>query len=95
MTQPNASAQWFWTFVIVCVGVCLGYLAFLMTPEPEPSAIVTHHAASQSWDQGNLKRNDHGCPTAIYVAPHGTLELCPITFAEDEGLGAVMFQRLQ
>lgn len=31
---------------------------------------------SQSWDQENLKRNDSGCPTAIYVAPHGVLEQC-------------------
>lgn len=31
---------------------------------------------SQSWDQENLKRNDHGCPTAIYVAPNGNLEQC-------------------
>lgn len=32
---------------------------------------------AQSWDQANLKRNDAGCPTAIYVAPGGTLEQCP------------------
>lgn len=31
---------------------------------------------SMSWDQENLKRNDHGCPTAIYVAPGGNLEMC-------------------
>lgn len=31
---------------------------------------------SQSWDQANLKKNDHGCPTAIYVAPNGNLEQC-------------------
>jgi hypothetical protein len=30
----------------------------------------------QSWDQENLKRNDHGCPTAIYVAPSGELKQC-------------------
>lgn len=29
-----------------------------------------------SWDQENLKRNDHGCPTAIYVAPGGKLQQC-------------------
>lgn len=32
---------------------------------------------SQSWDQENLKRNDHGCPTAVYVAPNGDLHQCP------------------
>jgi len=31
---------------------------------------------SQSWDQENLKRNDCGCPTAIYVAPGGELKQC-------------------
>lgn len=30
----------------------------------------------QSWDQENLKRDDAGCPTAIYVAPGGELEEC-------------------
>lgn len=31
---------------------------------------------SMSWDQENLKRNDSGCPTAIYVAPAGILVQC-------------------
>jgi hypothetical protein len=31
----------------------------------------------QSWDQGHLKLNDHGCPTAIFIAPGGDLEECP------------------
>jgi hypothetical protein len=35
---------------------------------------------SESWDQENLKRNDHGCPTAIYVAPEGVLTQCPISY---------------
>ena len=30
----------------------------------------------QSWDQENLKKNDHGCPTAIFVAPGGELKQC-------------------
>ena len=29
---------------------------------------------SESWDQENLKKNDHGCPTAIFVAPGGELK---------------------
>lgn len=33
--------------------------------------------AAQSWDQENLKRNDHGCPTAIFIAPEGNLVQCP------------------
>lgn len=36
-----------------------------------------HHPAAQSFDQANLKRNDNGCPTAIYVAPGGVLQQCP------------------
>jgi hypothetical protein len=34
------------------------------------------HAKEQSWDQENLKRNDRGCPTAIYTAPGGVLTQC-------------------
>lgn len=33
--------------------------------------------AGGSWDQENLKRNDHGCPTAIFIAPEGNLIQCP------------------
>jgi hypothetical protein len=40
------------------------------------SAPVTHHSAGESWDQENLKLNDHGCPTAIFVAPNGELVQC-------------------
>lgn len=32
---------------------------------------------SQSWDQENLKRNDHGCPTSIYTVIDGELVQCP------------------
>jgi hypothetical protein len=39
---------------------------------------VQHTAEkSASWDQENLKRNDHGCPTAVFVAPNGELIQCP------------------
>jgi hypothetical protein len=31
---------------------------------------------SMSWDQENLKRNDKGCPVAIYIAPGGELTQC-------------------
>ena len=37
-----------------------------------------HHPA-QSWDQANLKRNDHGCPVAIFVAPGGILQQCQLS----------------
>jgi hypothetical protein len=32
---------------------------------------------SMSWDQENLKKNDAGCPTAIYIVENGELILCP------------------
>lgn len=31
---------------------------------------------SESWDQENLKQNDHGCPTAIYIVIHDELVQC-------------------
>lgn len=40
---------------------------------------ATHHDPRQSWDQANLKRNDKGCPTAIYIAPEGNLVQCQMT----------------
>lgn len=33
-------------------------------------------APAQSWDQENLKRNDSGCPTAVFIAPGGNLVQC-------------------
>jgi hypothetical protein len=45
--------------------------------EPCPPADLCTLIPQQSWDQENLKRNDAGCPTAIYTAPNGELQLCP------------------
>jgi len=42
--------------------------------DTHPSGWCRH--AEQSWDQERLKRNDIGCPTAVYIAPNGNLELC-------------------
>jgi hypothetical protein len=39
-------------------------------------ACTTAPTSSQSWDQANLKRNDTGCPTAVFIAPHGDLVQC-------------------
>jgi hypothetical protein len=39
-------------------------------------AAAPAHNPLQSWDQANLKRNDSGCPTAIFVAPDGNLSQC-------------------
>lgn len=40
------------------------------------STTPAHRPPAQSFDQANLKRNDSGCPTAIFVAPHGDLVQC-------------------
>jgi hypothetical protein len=37
-----------------------------------------HQPKTASWDQENLKRNDHGCPTAIFIAPEGNLVQCDL-----------------
>jgi len=47
----------------------------------QTTAPPTHHAdgfymKNQSWDQENLKRNDYGCPSSIFVAPDGNLIQC-------------------
>lgn len=51
-----------------------------LVPRPglwhKPSA-YDQFVPNQSWDQENLKRNDAGCPTAIFVAPGGKLAQCP------------------
>jgi len=45
------------------------------------SGAYTHNmhsrASWESYDQANLKRNDAGCPTAVWIAPAGELEQCP------------------
>jgi hypothetical protein len=51
----------------------------LTDPQPEKLITVQHGklTEAQSWDQENLKKGDHSCPTAIYIAPNGVLEQCP------------------
>ena len=39
---------------------------------------LPHRDPSASWDQANLKLNDHGCPSAIFVAPNGDLVECQL-----------------
>jgi hypothetical protein len=57
------------------VGALLGFvLATALTgciDEPLP-----HRPEAQSWDQGHLKAEDHGCPWAVYIAPQGELVQC-------------------
>jgi hypothetical protein len=68
---------------IVAVGFVLGTALFGCTTLPRAPAAQTDIgidkiSSAQSWDQENLKRNDRGCPTAIYVAPTGDLVQCQL-----------------
>lgn len=61
----------------VTLGSCMDWLANNVTHAGlmyRPPALVPSDL--QSWDQANLKRNDHGCPTAVFVAPNGDLVQC-------------------
>jgi hypothetical protein len=42
-------------------------------------AAVPAHTSTQSWDQGNLKKSDSGCPTAVFIAPGGDLVQCQLS----------------
>lgn len=44
---------------------------------PSPNNLP-HRDPAASWDQSNLKLNDHGCPSAIFVAPQGELIECQL-----------------
>jgi hypothetical protein len=37
-----------------------------------------HRQDWESWDQEHLKANDHGCPSAVFIAPGGDLIECEI-----------------
>lgn len=81
-----------WTAVSIVVGSVLFVLYVLFVEgcsalppfnskvddcETRPSGWCKHYnTADQSWDQENLKRNDTGCPSAVYDAPNGNLRLC-------------------
>jgi hypothetical protein len=59
------------------VGLLLGgLLACALTSRAAPKTLP-HRPIYESYDQERLKANDHGCPTAIYVAPNGVLTQCP------------------
>jgi hypothetical protein len=65
----------FWPAVWYGIGVGLILLVlFGCAAQPLP---LPDRPSAASWDQENLKRNDHGCPTAIFIAPEGVLEECP------------------
>lgn len=41
--------------------------------------VHAHHASWESYDQENLKKLDAGCPSAVFVAPHGDLIQCQVS----------------
>lgn len=45
-----------------------------------PESVAASHEKWESYDQENLKKGDSGCPTAVFVAPHGELIQCQVTF---------------
>ena len=45
--------------------------------------------AGTNWSQENLKRNDRGCPTAVFIAPGGELKQCELFYdvtPKDDGI---------
>jgi hypothetical protein len=69
----------FKSFLLLVTGLALGYvLVTALYGCATAPAALPHRAPALSWDQANLKRDDHGCPTAIYVAPAGELTQCQL-----------------
>jgi hypothetical protein len=62
-------------FVLMLLGV--GFLLGQALTGCDGTGVLQHRPLYESWDQERLKANDHGCPTAIYIAPHGELVQCP------------------
>jgi len=61
-------------FVLMLLGV--GFLlGSALTGCAEPA--LPHRPLYESWDQERLKAADHGCPSSVYIAPHGELIQCP------------------
>jgi hypothetical protein len=71
-------------FVVVIFALAVGCQhADTVSCETDWTAIhgsqgTTCVAPTQSWDQGNLKKNDVAkCPNADFIAPNGKLVQCP------------------
>lgn len=59
---------------LLVAGFLIGTVLFgCATTQPNN---LPHRDPALSWDQANLKLNDHGCPSAIFVAPNGELVEC-------------------
>lgn len=73
--------------MLVCLYIALFGVGCAATP---------HHPAGQSWDQANLKQNDFGCPTAIFVAPNGELTQCQAVSAPPKAIAApVLYKTME
>jgi hypothetical protein len=55
--------------------ISLALLAPLLTSGCASQGLP-HRNPNESYDQANLKQNDSGCPTAVYITPNGVLEQC-------------------
>jgi hypothetical protein len=61
---------------LLVAGFLIGTVLFgCATTQPNN---LPHRDPALSWDQANLKLNDHGCPSAIFVAPGGNLVECQL-----------------
>ena len=63
---------------LLVTGFLIGTVLFGCVQRPLP-----HRDPSASWDQENLKKNDQGCPTAVYVAPNDNLTQCQLSEAAE------------
>jgi hypothetical protein len=59
---------------LLVAGFVLGTALFGCSTEHPRN--LPHRDPALSWDQANLKLNDHGCPSAVFVAPGGELVEC-------------------
>jgi hypothetical protein len=65
---------------LLVAGFVLATSLFIRVRTPHPH--LPHRDPALSWDQANLKLNDHGCPSAVFVAPNGNLVECQLFAAK-------------
>lgn len=47
---------------------------------------LPHRDPATSWDQDNLKKYDLGCPSSVFIAPHGDLMQCQFSIQDRQWL---------
>ncbi len=65
---------------LLAVGFWVGLTALKVVGRAEEG--IRENMPTQSWEE-NLKKNDHGCPSAIYIAPGGELKECEFIILSD------------